>query len=254
MAFSPTQSRSPLRNFRAEAFEGINMAEVNADALARVVQWRKDTVATARFEAQQGLSDLSHEKEHLKDLQKDLANAQTLVQMASQLQAGGVRLSEVLRSSSEAGITRAQAAARINEDLHHQCEKRQQQLEQERRSIARQQAQGDAQHEEALKLLAIYKERLGLDITRAAPQTVRMSFSLLDEKEPQREFYFLLGLAASDDSAGDNYCVQNCVPNVPELTPLLKELNKDVQLTSALPRFVCQMRRAFLKVAKCAQP
>lgn len=254
MAFSPMQSRSPLRNFRAEACEGVATAEVNADALARLVQWRKDTVAKARFEAQQGLCDLSHEQEQLKDLQKDLTNAQTLVQVASQLQAGGARLSEVLRSSAEAGMTRAQAAARINEDLRGAWEKRQEQLEQQRRSNAVQQAQADAQHEEALKLLAIYKDRLGLDITRAAPQTVRMSFSLLDEKDPNREFSFLLGLAASGGSANDNYCLQNCVPSVPELTPLLKELNENAQLTSALPRFVCSMRRAFCKVAKCPQP
>ena len=53
-------------------------------------------------------------------------------------------------------MTRAQAAARINEGLHHACKKRQEELEQQRRSNAVQQAQADAQHEEALKLLATY--------------------------------------------------------------------------------------------------
>lgn len=253
-ACSPLQSRSPLRDLRAEACERAATEQVYADAVTRVSQWRKDVLSTANFEAQTGLRDLCHEHEQLKDLKKEVADVHSLVQVASQLQAGGARLSEVMQSSSAANAQRAQVVARMNDDMHATCEKRRRELEQEQSTIVRQKAISDSQHEEALKLLAIYRDRLGLAITREAAQTVRMSFSLIDAKDLQRDFYFTLGLADSDNLAHDRYCVKSCTPAVPELADLLSALNRDIRSSAALPRFVCGMRRAFLKVAKCSQP
>merc|ERR1719454_735077 len=95
--------------------------------------------------------------------------------------------------------------------------------------------------EQALALLRTYKDRLGLDISRVAPETVRMAFSLLDERDPSREFSFVLGLSK------DCYHVKDCALVVPELNKLLEELNNACCSVSALPRFVCSMRRCFLK-------
>merc|ERR1719163_2073758 len=100
--------RSPLHSIRAEACEAAATEEVYADAQARLVQWRKDLLSSASFEAQQGLRELCHEREHLKDLHADLTGVQGLVDSASQLQTGGVRLAEVLRSSADAAGSRAQ--------------------------------------------------------------------------------------------------------------------------------------------------
>jgi hypothetical protein len=229
-----------------------------------LVQWRKDFVSSASFEAQQGLRELSHERDHLRDLKADLTSVQGLVEAASQLQSGGARLAEVLHSSSEAAGSRAQTMIGVCEELNGLCVTHRQELQQEEHKIARQQEVADKQHAEALKLLGTYKDRLGLAITRVAPQTVRMAFSLLDERNPKREFAFILGLAASESQpntkqesahASGDYSVCECSPQVPELPELLAGLNKDASSATALPRFVCSMRRAFLKhtvAAACA--
>jgi len=217
-------------------------------------------VSSAGFEAQQGLRVLCHEREHLKDLQTDLACVQGLVDTASQLQAGGARLAEVLAGSAEAAISRTRAVVRVRDEFDGLSNMHRQELQQEECKIARQQEVADAQHGEALKLLGTYKDRLGLAITRVAPQTVRMAFSLLDERDLEREFFFTLGLGnvekdSHDSSPGktsEGYCVCECTPRVTELPRLLTELNADASSVTALPRFVCSMRRAFLKSAGAA--
>jgi len=265
-AGSPTPTsastfKSPLRGLRVDACEWAGGEEIYADAQARVTQWRKDFVSSASFEAQQGLRELCHEREHLKDLEADLAGIQGLVDSASQLQTGGVRLAEVLRSSADAAGSRAQAMVHVCDELRGLSDMNRQKLQQEERKVARQQEVADAQHSEALKLLGTYKDRLGLAITRVAPQTVRMAFSLLDERDPEREFFFTLGLAELEEEDSHNtapgkiseaYGVNECTPHVAELPHLLKELNADASSVTALPRFVCSMRRAFLKGAVAA--
>jgi len=242
--------RSPLRNFRAEACDRAATAEVYADAQSQLMQWRKDLLSAAAMEAQQGLRELSHEREHLNDLRSDLQSVKSLVQVASQLQTGGVRLAEVLQSSSDASEVRAQAIARITDDLQESCERRQQELRQEEHNIEQQAKVAEAQHTEALKMLTTYKDRLGLSITREAPQTVQMSFSMIDQADTEKEFYFTLGLAACKEDIGECYGVDACVPSVPQLQHLLQELNNNARSATALPRFVCSMRRAFIELAK----
>jgi hypothetical protein len=249
-ASSPTTAfKSPLRAFRAESCETVGSEEVYADAQARVAQWRKDVVNSASFEAQQGLRELCHEREQLNDLRADLASVQGLVEAASQLQAGGARLAEVVNSSTDAAATRAAGVARVRDELHELCETRKQELQQEELRILEQRAAADAQHAEALKLLGVYKDRLGMQITRVAPQTVRMAFCLIDQSDPQREFSFTLGLANFEEKAADAYSVQECIPDVPDLPKLLANLNADASSSTALPRFVCNIRRAFVNFA-----
>lgn len=238
---SPRAFKSPLRSFWAESCETASSEELYADAQAHLVQWRKNFSSAASFDAQQGLRDLRHEKEHLKDLQADFAGVQGLVQVASQMQVGGSRLAQTLQISSEEAAKRAQAVARITDELSTSNDRHSEELQQEERRNEQQRALADAQHAEALKLLAVYEERLGLAITRVAPQTVRMAFSLLDESDASKEFHFTLGLGEG------GYSVRECLPQVAELSRLVEELNKDASAATALPRFVCTMRRAFLK-------
>lgn len=241
-----SSSKSPLRAFAQ--FDGVG-EEVHADAHARLVQWRKDLGSSASFDAQQGLRELRHEKESLKDLKADLVGVRSLVEAAAQLQVGGTRLAEVVRSSTEAAATRAQSVARVRDELDKVRDSHRQELLQEERNASRQQEIADAQHADSLKLLSEYKERLGLEITRVAPQTVRMTFSLLDHSDPSRVFFFTLGLSDCEDEASEGYCVRECIPRVPELQKLVEELNADTASTAALPRFVCLIRRAFIKMA-----
>jgi hypothetical protein len=241
--------KSPLRNFRPETCDRVSTEDVYADAHLRVMQWRKDFLSGASFEAQQGLRELRHEKEILRDLQSDLVGIQGLVQVASHLQKGGERLAEVLNSSRDAAATRTEGVVRIRDELQQFCQQQSEELQEEERKIARQREVADAQHAEALKLLSVYKDRLGLAITREAPQTVRMAFSFLDASNPDREFCFTLGLAESDQACAQMYSVKECMPEIPELPKLLQLLNDDASSITALPRFVSGMRRAFLRSA-----
>lgn len=237
--------KSPLRSFRAEG------GEFQADAqahLGHLVQWRKDLASSASFEVQQSLRDLCHEREHLKDLRADLAGVQGLVESASQLQAGGVRLADVVQSSTAAAATRAQALARVRDELFELHESQREKLQEEQQGFLAQRSVADKQHAEALKLLNVYKDRLGLEIKRVAPGTVRMAFSMIDASEPTREFSFTLGLGDLEDKTSEGYLVRECAPDVPELQQLLTDLNSDASSTTALPRFVCSIRRAFLKM------
>jgi len=240
--------KSPLRSVRADTCGAVASEEVYADAHARTAQWRKDFLSSASYEAQQGLRELGSEREHLKDLRADLASVQSLVQVASQLKAGGGRLAEVLHASSHGSVTRAQTLDRMKSNLRKSSERCELELKQEEHLIEQQQVLSEAQHSEALKLLAVYEGRLGLAITREASQTVRMAFSLLDAADPAREFYFTLGLSGAEDEAAESYRVHECSPHVPDLAQLLSELNRDACSSTSLPRFVCSMRRAFLKL------
>lgn len=243
-------NRSPLRTFTQEACQGTPSDQVYGDAQARLVRWRKDLLSTANFEAHQGIRELCHEQEHLKDLKSDLASVRELVEAASHLEAGGARLAEVVQNSAEASSTRAAALARLRDELNETSAAQGQELRQEEEMIAQRQAIADTRHAEALKLVNTYKDRLGLAITREAPQTVRMAFSLLDGKDPCREFSFTLGLGGSDEKASESYRVRNCVPQVPELAKLVNELNTNATSATALPRFVCSIRRAFIKTVE----
>lgn len=242
----PACASTPLRS----TLDSCASHEIYGDAQARLTQWRKDVVSSASFDAQQGLRELCHERQHLTDLQSDLAGVQGLVEAASQLQAGGARLAEVLHSASAAATNRAQALAGVKEELQSFVKSYELQVQQEEHKIVQQQELADKQHDEALKLLSTYKERLGLAIDRVAPQTVRMAFSLLDEHDPEREFVFTLGLGQAEGSEG--YCVAECIPQVPEMSKLLEELNLNASSATALPRFVCSMRRAFIRLSSAA--
>lgn len=255
VACSPTSVhgaafKSPHHNFRQEACDRFGSDEIYGDARARVVQWRKDFLSAASFEAQQGLRELHHEQEHLKDLNSDLTVIQGLVQVASQMQNDGARLAEVLNGSSEAGTARGQAIACISDELHRCCERQKEELQQQQQKIAEQREVANAQHAEALKLLDVYKNRLGLTISRVAAQTVLMSFTLIDDSNPTKEFSFVLGIADTGKTGCEGYSVCDCTPYVSELPTLLEDLNSHVGSATALPRFVSSMRREFIKAAR----
>merc|ERR1712178_329575 len=113
--------------------------------------WRRNLVGSASFDAQQGIRELRHEHDHLKDLQGDLASIHGLVEVATKLQAGGSRLAEVVQSSSEATSSRAQAMSRICDELRRSQDMSAQQLDEEASTKAQRQAAADAHHAEALK-------------------------------------------------------------------------------------------------------
>lgn len=251
--------RSPNHHLRSEASSRSGNEELYQEAEARLTQWRKECVRATGSDAQQGLRDLAHERAHVKELQADLVSVQGLVDAASQLRVGGERLAEVLRSSVEAEGYRTQAVVLARDELRDKSAACARELQSEQRKIAKQRELAEMQQSEALKLLNTYSGRLGLSITRAAPQTVRLAFSLIDESHPEREFFLTLGLAAPGSSGPQcvgepaAYSIGECVPELQQLPKLLAELNVNACSSTSLPRFVCGVRRAFIKVASSAQ-
>jgi hypothetical protein len=166
------------------------------------------------------------------------------------MHAEGEQIAEAVQNSTAAAAERTKAIARMRDELLRQRDAHLEALCHEEGEMKRQREAAEERELQATRLLNTYRERLGFAITRDAAQTVRMTF-LLDEADPNREFAFTLGVASAEGESG--YVVHDCRPAVPELESLLVDLNNDVESPVALPRFVCSMRRAFLRLSRCGQ-
>jgi len=237
--------RSPGRLALGVAGSRLVDEEACADYQARMAQWRKDTVNSANQEAQHGLRELVHERERLDDLHNDLAGIASELQAEQKLH----EQREASRSITEAAAARAEVVLQTKQEYTMANDSLREELEQEERALFELRGDTDEQYADAERLLGMYRDRLGLSITRAAPRTVRFAFTRLDEADPAKEFAFTLGLADQQKPL-QSYAVHDCSPQVPELPRLLEKLNKQCRETRwALPRFACSMRRAFQKAA-----
>jgi hypothetical protein len=201
----------------------------------------------AHLDTQRSLQELAWERASLETLRVDLASTQQQTEAATRSREEDQQIGGALRQSAEATAQRAGVAAQTRDDLRAAREAHEQELKQVEDSLIDQCRQAQSQRSELDKFLGFYADRLGLRITRIAPQTVRIAFTLLDSGDLSREFSFSLGL--SDSS---KYCVSNCEPQVPQklFGDLLKRLNADTTEASALPAFVCGMRKAFKDVTR----
>eukprot|EP00931_Biecheleriopsis_adriatica_P045432 TRINITY_DN26024_c0_g1_i1.p1 TRINITY_DN26024_c0_g1~~TRINITY_DN26024_c0_g1_i1.p1 ORF type:complete len:284 (-),score=74.90 TRINITY_DN26024_c0_g1_i1:95-874(-) len=224
------------------------LEEVCTESQRRMAQWRKEQNLALQQEAQRGLQEVWREEEALEELQADLAAVNELTEAARRVRAEGSILQEAVLQSIHAGEQRAKAASRVRDNLHGAHEKCIQEVRQEQQRLQEWKQAAGSQLMDIDAFLSRYSRNLGFEITRVAPQTVRMCFTLLDKAEPSREFSVVLGLAESDEG----YRASDCSPKVPELEHLLAGLNQDPTAASALPAFVCGLRRAFLAAAKPA--
>jgi len=249
---SVAAARSPLRNstFRPQAQVDGKTDEAYAAAESRASQWRRDLTQSVGSEMQRGLRELCRERAHLVDLQADLAAACSNVEAAKQMHADGEQLVEAASCEREAASERSEALTRARDELLRTRDANLEALKLEESEAKRHREEAEGRRAQAEKLLNTYRDRLGFSITREAPHTVRMTF-YLDKADPERAFGFTLGLASEEEGTG--YNVHDCVPVVPELPALLADLNNNVDSVVALPRFVCSMRRAFLKLVCPAQ-
>mmetsp|Transcript_160646 Transcript_160646/g.296128 ORF Transcript_160646/g.296128 Transcript_160646/m.296128 type:complete len:260 (-) Transcript_160646:148-927(-) len=237
--------RSPGRLALGVAGSRLVDEEACADYQARMAQWRKDTVNSANQEAQHGLRELVHERERLDDLRNDLSSIASELQEEQKLQ----EQREASRSINEAAAARAEVVLKAKQEVIEGNRSLAEELQQEERALFELRTDTDAQYAEAERLLGMYRDRLGLSITRAAPRTVRFAFTRLDEADPAKEFAFTLGIADHQKTT-QSYAVHGCSPQVPELPMLLAKLNRQCRESRwGLPRFVCSMRRAFQKLA-----
>jgi len=218
-----------------------------AAAESQMGRWRRDLIGSIGFEAQTGIEELARERRHLADLQADLENTRSMVEAAKRLDANGRRMAACLSDSEQAASERAETVANALDKLDEQKSTHELELQHERHILEEQRCEAEERHEEALRMLSTYWSRLGLSLSREAPQLIRASFIFIDPEEPAREFAFTLGLAEDGTSS---YKVQDCLPQIPKLDELLAELNKDSQSRAALPRFLCGMRKAFAESVK----
>jgi len=243
--------RSPARGARhalteVECDRPAGMEENYSAAQSLLTQWRRDLTQSVGSEAQRSLRELCRERSQLADLRADLTGTKGLVDAAVKLHEDGEKLAETIEKAAAMRREQSEAVACKRDEFISQRDAHMDALRHESEEVEMQKKTRAQRQREIAKLLGTYHDRLGLTITRHAPQTVRMVFSFIDASDPAREFAFLLGLSESGCNA--HYEVRECLPSVPELPALLAELNSNVDAPSALPRFVCCMRRAFSKL------
>jgi ABC-type uncharacterized transport system involved in gliding motility auxiliary subunit len=78
-------------------------------------------------------------------------------------------------------------------------------------------------------------------VVRGTDNRLRLVFTNVDARNAKREFYFTIYLTEAD-----MYQLEECHPEVPMHENLLAELNE----TSNLSRFVVEMRKQFVLLAR----
>lgn len=235
-------SRSPGRSVSTSPRKcgGDHLDDIFAEPCSRMMQWRKDSIQASNAEVQKGMKDLYRERLGLDDLRAELATLKKEREDALKLRAAAESAGEQVRQRSEAAAKRAEGVLRTKDVLlkaRADCERL---LAQERDALDISRAEAEARSAEVESLLSLYNKQLGLAVTREGPQTVRMVFTLIDNASPLREFSFKLGLGSLLE-----YKVCDCSPQVPDLSERVADLNATGHLKSALPVFLCGMRRAF---------
>eukprot|EP00930_Biecheleria_cincta_P067159 TRINITY_DN5357_c0_g1_i1.p1 TRINITY_DN5357_c0_g1~~TRINITY_DN5357_c0_g1_i1.p1 ORF type:complete len:281 (+),score=60.89 TRINITY_DN5357_c0_g1_i1:69-845(+) len=240
--------RSPARCEPVPGNTGCSdlMEEVCSSHQERVAQWRRDKAHALHVEAQRGIQETLREEEGLEQLKADLAAVQELTEAAKHLSSEGSRLNQAIHTSLSAAGHRAQVAAQARDGLRETQQESQKELQQEEHALHQRIQTAEDQMVDIEYFLNRYRDSLGLDICRVAPQTVRLVFGLIDKTRPNREFSVTLALAQQQ-----GYDAFDCSPEVPELAPLMQQLNEDPAAAAALPTFLCGLRRAFVCTANC---
>lgn len=218
-----------------------DLEEVCTISQMRVSQWRKEQHQIIHGEVGRGLQEVSRDEEMLLDLKADLAAIKELTEAAKQLREEGGKLGEAITDNLAATGRRSQLAISTRDYLLQAKENTAQELERKEQSLRERRHAAGKQMCEIEDFLSRYREALGLDIVRAAPQTVKLIFTLLDQVQPTREFSVNLALA----SQGEGYEAFECSPEVPSLPELLSKLNEDPHSPKALPTFFWSLREAF---------
>jgi len=220
-----------------DLFDGLHLHQ-------RVLNWRMDSLDAARSDAQHGLAELRRDQVALEALQNELAYAAQFKVMAAKQEAESQKLLEAERRHRATMAARAEKAMQTSAKLRDQHELRLRELDRAEATIAEKKRDAAERMAKVDAFLALYAERLGLSVSRIAPQTVRVTFSLIDEADPDRQFSFTLGLASPTA-----YSVTACSVEPPTLDELVHRLNCDTESPSALAAFACSMRRAFKEAA-----
>lgn len=209
----------------------------------RVVQWRKEQTQSIQHEAARGVEELRKERDAIEALQQDLITVKELTEEAAALRAEGARFSEAVRQSVEAVVRETEVVEAARDRLSASSLVASEEILAENKRRLKAQEESGRRQTECEQLLSMYRSKLGLTVTRAAPQTVRLAFRFLDEADPNREFSVTLGMSC------EGYRVSASSDPLPQLEDLLESLNKDAGSSLAMPRFLCSLRRAFKEIS-----
>jgi hypothetical protein len=233
--------RSPARGFSPPPCNHDHLDEVCSSSHSLVTHWRKEQAQALQLEAQRGIQDLFRDQEALEDLKADMAILKELTQAAQLFRIEGTKLGDAVRDSLKAASQNADEVSQTRDMLLSARDASRKELSRQEILLKEQQQASDAQAVNLEQFLSRYRNALGLDILRVAPRTVRLSFTLIDEMHPGREFSLVMGLLEEHV-----YFVQDCKPQVIDVSHLLRRLNEDPFSPAALPAFVCGLRRAFM--------
>jgi len=250
MALVDATPMEPAASFDFRSTAGMaagHLDDILAAHDSQLAHWRRERLQALQAEVQKAACQLQQERLAVEDLTTELAATRQLAEEAAKLRAEGTWVLEAAREAAEEAAKRRELARSTLAQLEDVSRARREELEVEEQVLKEQGATMAGRIEEINRFLCLFKDRLGLVLTRVAPQTVCVAFTLLSAAAPEKEFTFTLGLAAVG-SLGPGYRVEDCRPALPkhQIERLLGRLNSaGVSDTSALPAFVCAMRRAF---------
>jgi len=218
--------------------------EMLTASTGKLVRWRQESARSAQLELRRCIQGLRQERADLESSRLGVADTERLLNDTMLAKVWTAKLEEATCQSASVAAEQAEAAKSTKVQLSGAQRAVQKELGREEEALAARRCSARVAAQGIERLLDLYRERLGLAISRAAPQTVQIVFTLLDQDEPSRKFSLTLGLAASE-----GYSVLDCSPHVPQLGHLLAKLNSTAEAPTALPAFVVGMRKEFKRVA-----
>mmetsp|Transcript_62580 Transcript_62580/g.116391 ORF Transcript_62580/g.116391 Transcript_62580/m.116391 type:complete len:219 (+) Transcript_62580:62-718(+) len=212
------------------------------------LRWIKERPQALQAELQRGIREVRAESAQLAALRNELANLQEVRVENARLEAEGQILHGALAVSADGVSARAASLMRIGDQLETALRESEQEVLRLEKVLAEQRKQAEVEASEIDSFLSTYSERLGLSLTRVAPKTVRVRFTLIDKERPDREYCFNLSVADEESASRPRYAVSACQPPVERLADLLATLNRDAGSAAGFSAFMCGMRRAFQSV------
>lgn len=219
---------------------GSTLDETLAESHCRLARWRQERTRVSQFELRRCVHSLKQERAELEDLRLSATDIQRQVKDVEAARSLRHKVGEATDLSAKTASRHAETALSAKVQLCEGRETFERRLQHDEQALASRQCSVTEMAGKMERFLSLYREHLGFAISRAAPQTIRMAFTLLDHSDPSREFYLTLRLTFPE-----GYHVLDCSPPVPQLISLVGKLNDSADSSSALPTFVCGIRQAF---------
>eukprot|EP00933_Yihiella_yeosuensis_P062015 TRINITY_DN6492_c0_g1_i1.p1 TRINITY_DN6492_c0_g1~~TRINITY_DN6492_c0_g1_i1.p1 ORF type:complete len:248 (-),score=63.43 TRINITY_DN6492_c0_g1_i1:164-907(-) len=237
---SPTLNR--FQDLASE--EAASLEEVCFSAQAASSKWRQQQQQVLENAAQVGVQEIRCEQSAFEELGADFMEVSRLTQDASELRTESEILGEAIRKSIKDSGGRSAKAAEIRDAILAAWASLQEETRQAEELLEMNSKTLDLRADGLQRLLSVYKDRLGLDIVRLAPQTLQLTFTLIDATEED----YSVTLHSSDG----RFQLQSCSHDSPLFEIYLEHFNQHFEAPAALPSFLCGLRQIFTEASKAA--